>query len=291
MTKSGTKGQRMITIRTLKLLALFLLIPSLSFAAEQVLGWPHNTPILVTGSTGSTVIDGNCAEFDSNGNIVDSGGVCGGTGAPTDATYVTQTSNATLSAEQALDALASGIMRIDTAAGVITSLTDSSGISDNISDETGTGVMCFATAPTFTTSITVTSGATIDADGVDVVTGNDIAVFDVIDDIRGSQLEAFPEMQQIRASYGKVISKYNLIKNKIKAGSLQNNLIKDFGDRELKEAFEELVPADILKEAVEFRKIHVALDFTGRVGRRAAEGAAIVGAGGFIGKKIGLFGD
>jgi len=123
------------------------------------------------------------------------------------------------------------------------------------------------------------------------VTSDDIAVFDVIDDIRGSQLEAFPEMQQIRQSYSQVINKYNLIKNKIKAGSLQNNLIKDFGDRELKEAFEELVPADILKEAVEFRKIHGALDFTGRVGRRAAEGAAAVGAGGFVGKKIGLFGD
>jgi len=82
-----------------------------------------------------------------------------------------------------------------------------------------------------------------------------------------------------------------LSKTKSKPEVLQNNLIKDFGDRELKEAFEELVPADILKEAVEFRKIHVALDFTGRVGRRAAEGAAIVGAGGFIGKKIGLFGD
>jgi len=97
-------------------------------------------------------------------------------GAPDDATYITQTSDGDLSAEQALDALATGILRVDTADGVITSLTDSAGIADNISDETGTGVMCFATAPTFTTSIIVTSGATIDADGVDVVTGNDYEV-------------------------------------------------------------------------------------------------------------------
>ncbi|MBU0907347.1 MAG: hypothetical protein KKE05_04300 [Nanoarchaeota archaeon] len=122
------------------------------------------------------------------------------------------------------------------------------------------------------------------------VTSDDIAIFDVIDDIRGSQLDAFPEMAEIRQSYSQVINKYNLIKGKIKAGSLQSSLIKDFGDRELKEAFEELVPSDILKEVKEFRRIHGALDFTGRVGRRAAEGAAIVGAGGLVGKKLGLFG-
>lgn len=73
----------------------------------------------------------------------------GGSGAPTDATYITQTSDAGLSAEQALDALASGIMRVDTAAGVITSLTDSAGIAANISDGTGTGALVFGTSPTF----------------------------------------------------------------------------------------------------------------------------------------------
>lgn len=59
------------------------------------------------------------------------------TGAPSDATYITQTSNATLSAEQALDGLASGIMRSDTAAGVITTLTTSADIAANISDIVG----------------------------------------------------------------------------------------------------------------------------------------------------------
>jgi len=123
------------------------------------------------------------------------------------------------------------------------------------------------------------------------VTSDDIAVFDVIDDIRGSQLEAFPEMEAIRKSYGEVANKYNLIKNKIKAGSLQNNLVKEFGDLELKEAFDELVPADILKEAKEFKRIHGALNFGGRVARRAGETAVAVGAGGLVGKQLGLFGD
>ena len=43
----------------------------------------------------------------------------GGSGAPTDASYITQTPNATLSAEQALSALATGILKSTTATGVV----------------------------------------------------------------------------------------------------------------------------------------------------------------------------
>ena len=45
-------------------------------------------------------------------------------GAPTDATYITQTPNASLSNEQALSLLTTGIMRVATGTGVITSLGD-----------------------------------------------------------------------------------------------------------------------------------------------------------------------
>jgi len=67
--------------------------------------------------------------------------------APSDATYITQTANTTLTAEQALSSLDTGIMRVATTTGVITSLTDSAGIRTNISDETGTGVLMFNNAP------------------------------------------------------------------------------------------------------------------------------------------------
>jgi hypothetical protein len=77
---------------------------------------------------------------------------CGsGGGAPDDATYITQTANSGLSAEQALSSLSTGIMRVATTTGVITSLTDSAGIAANISDETGSGALAFATSPTFVT--------------------------------------------------------------------------------------------------------------------------------------------
>ena len=83
--------------------------------------------------------------------VKDDGGawaaIVAGAVAPVGATYITQTANATLTNEQALDALASGILRVDTAAGVLTSLTASAGISDNLSDETGSGLLVFGTLP------------------------------------------------------------------------------------------------------------------------------------------------
>ncbi len=71
-----------------------------------------------------------------------------GGGAPVGATYITQTADGTLTNEQALAALATGIMRVATTTGVVTSLTDSAGIAANLSDETGSGALVFSTNPT-----------------------------------------------------------------------------------------------------------------------------------------------
>lgn len=95
---------------------------------------------------------------------------CTGSGAPDNATYVTQTPNVTLTNEQALSALASGIMRVANSTGVVTSLTTSAGIAANISDETGTGVLVFSTSPTLVTPIlgTPTSGTLTNTTGFPV---------------------------------------------------------------------------------------------------------------------------
>lgn len=79
-------------------------------------------------------------------------------GAPDSATYITQTPNATLTNEQALSALASGIMRVATATGAVTALTNSAGIAANISDETGSGLLVFGTSPNITTPTGIVKG-------------------------------------------------------------------------------------------------------------------------------------
>lgn len=73
--------------------------------------------------------------------------------APIGAKYLTQTTDGTLTNEQALSTLSSGIMRVANGTGVVTSLTTSNGIAANLSDETGTGALVFGTTPTITTPI------------------------------------------------------------------------------------------------------------------------------------------
>jgi hypothetical protein len=80
---------------------------------NQTMSWPANQ-----GTSGQCLTTSGVP----NGTL--SWGACGGGGgAPTDATYITQTANATLTAEQALSFLSTGIMKVTTGTGVITSLT------------------------------------------------------------------------------------------------------------------------------------------------------------------------
>lgn len=104
-------------------------LPALTTAA--VLPW--------TGLKPGT--DGEIPTFDASGNpafvavgtathVLTSNGIGAaptfqapaGGGAPTDATYITQTANGTLSAEQALSSLSTGIMKVTTTTGVISSV-------------------------------------------------------------------------------------------------------------------------------------------------------------------------
>lgn len=74
--------------------------------------------------------------------------------APSDATYITQTANGTLSNEQALSSLSTGLMQVTTSTGVVSSVTTSAGISGLLSDETGSsGALVFATGPTISSPV------------------------------------------------------------------------------------------------------------------------------------------
>ncbi len=62
----------------------------------------------------------DCVKFDASNNLVTAGAACGsgGGGAPTDATYITQTANGSLSNEQAMGSLGTGLVINTTTTGV-----------------------------------------------------------------------------------------------------------------------------------------------------------------------------
>lgn len=130
----------------------------------------------ITNATDSTACDGSGTAVNDcycdGTSYVDVDNASGG-GAGTGNTYITQTPAVDLTAEQALSALPTGIARIATTTGVITSLTDSAGIAANLSDETGSGALVFGTSPTLVTpALGTPSSATLtNATGLPVSTG------------------------------------------------------------------------------------------------------------------------
>lgn len=125
-----------------------------------------------TGTGGAQQITAGAGITIANGLISATGG---GGGAPTNATYITQTPNATLSAEQALSLLGSGILFNTTGTGVISTLTIGSGLSlvgstlsasgagsgtvTSASVVTANGVSATVATPTTTPAFTFTLGA------------------------------------------------------------------------------------------------------------------------------------
>lgn len=98
---------------------------------------------------------------------------------PLGATYITQTPDATLTAEQALDALATGILRVDTATGILTSLVDSAGLAANLSDEEGTGVVVYSINAALTTPDLGTPSAIVLTNATGTVTNLSLVTPDI----------------------------------------------------------------------------------------------------------------
>jgi hypothetical protein len=88
----------------------------------------------------------------------------GGGGAPTTATYITQTADATLSAEQALSTLATGVVKVTTTTGVLSTAvagTDYAAPTSGSALLKGNGLGGFASAVAGTDYVGPTTGATL----------------------------------------------------------------------------------------------------------------------------------
>lgn len=70
---------------------------------------------------------------------------------------------------------------------------------------------------------------------------DDIPLLDAVHDIKNQMVDAFPEIKDLRSAYGDTINKFNLLRNKIKPGSLLKNIESGFGDAELSRAAKDLL--------------------------------------------------
>lgn len=112
------------------------------------------------------------------------------------------------------------------------------------------------------------------------IRSDDRAVMDFIHEIKGAQLDAFPEMAGIRDSYKQSIRAYNNVRNKLLDSNIKKNLVSGFGDEPLvQESFEKLLDKQLVEEVKNFKNTQRLLNATGLVARKTLEGAAIGTAG------------
>lgn len=106
------------------ILGLSAILLSAAPAFAQLYGGGDGASLTVKENDNNPTVSGvNSISF-TNGTVTDDGSgavsvTISGTGAPADATYITQTANGTLSNEQALSLLANGCMGVTTATGVL----------------------------------------------------------------------------------------------------------------------------------------------------------------------------
>jgi len=106
---------------------------------------------------------------------------------------------------------------------------------------------------------------------------NNLDLIEAIDDLRASQLDAFPEMAKIRASYAKTIDPYNKLKPYFKWNKTLSSVESGFGGSEGMAALRKSgLPASALKDIEAFKNAKKVLG--------AAKVAALVGGVAATGK-------
>lgn len=85
------------------------------------------------------------------------------------------------------------------------------------------------------------------------IRANNLEVIDLVNNIKGSQLEAFPEMESVRAAYKKFIEPYNQVKGQFKFNKLLTAIKNKFGGAEGQAAVDKILPKEVLKKMSGYR--------------------------------------
>lgn len=83
---------------------------------------------------------------------------------------------------------------------------------------------------------------------------NNLEAMDFLDDIKASQLDAFPEMANVRAEYAAKIEPWKAIKSKFNFNQTLKAIENNFGGAEGAEAVKKIFPTEMLKEMGGYRK-------------------------------------
>jgi len=112
---------------------------------------------------------------------------------------------------------------------------------------------------------------------------HEVDLIDFADHIKKSQLDAFPQLEQINKTYSDMLNKYNSVKSKFKVGVLLDNMARNFGDKEVQATVRELLPKSTIDSIGGYRSAIQLLRAAGWVG--VATGGVGLFEGGVRGAK------
>jgi hypothetical protein len=85
------------------------------------------------------------------------------------------------------------------------------------------------------------------------IRANNLDLIETISSIKAKQLDAFPEMEGIRAEYAKFAQPYNNVKAKFKYNQLLKSIENKFGGAEALRDVEKILPKKLLREMRNYR--------------------------------------
>ena len=94
-------------------------------------------------------------------------------------------------------------------------------------------------------------------------TPGDLEMLDLVDNIKLSQSEVFDNLAQIRAPYAEYMQGYNNVKNLFKPGRLLKGMRDKFGDEEINQLVQKIVPPETFKRINTFRRAGKAIKWGG----------------------------